>query len=148
MTYATNDFLKDYCPFATADIEFLVGLMNKFDVKFHEIYEYVIENKNDDPANIYDINVYIESCYKVMIDNVYRWVNEEVDINEFGDEYNENDRLLSYIASSKDEIEANCLASRFDNNVVNKLFELSKESGKLDSKRVNEQVRYIMATYM
>ena len=83
-----------------------------------------------------------------MIDNVYRWIEDEVDINEFGDEYNMNDRLLSYIASSKDEIHTNCLASHFDNNVVNRLFELSKESGKLDSNKLNEKVRYIMANYM
>ena len=141
MTYTTNDFSKDYCGFAIADMDFLVGLMNKFDIKFSDIKDNMAEKTDD-------INCYIYTCYSIMIDNVYQWVEDEVDINEFGDEYNENDRLLSYIASSKDEIEANCLASRFENNVVNKLFELSKESGKLDSKRLNEQVRYIMATYM
>ena len=141
MTYTTNDFLKDYCPFATADIKFLVDLMNKFDVKFSDIEDNMTEKTDD-------INCYIYTCYSIMIDNVYQWVEDEVDINEFGDEYNENDRLLSYIASSKDEIDTNCLASRFENNVVNKLFELSKESGKLDSKTVNERVGYIMATYM
>ena len=141
MSYTTNDFLSDYCPFGTADIKFLVDLMNEFDVKFSDIEDNMAEK-------IDDINYYIYTCYSIMIDNVYRWVNEEVDVNEFGDEHNMNDRLLSYIASSKDEIDTNCLASRFENNVVNKLFELSKESGKLDSKTVNERVRYIMATYM
>ncbi len=147
MPYTTNDFLKDYCPFATADIKFLVDLMNKFDVKFSDI-EYSMAMKDAYGVNLFGINARIYTCYCIMIENVYQWVEDEVDINEFGDEYNENDRLLSYIASSKDEIEANCLASRFENNVVNKLFELSKESGKLDSKTVNERVGYIMATYM
>ena len=147
MAYITNDFLKNYCPFETVDINFLVDLMNKFDVNFHEIDEYVTEYKNDAPANIYDINVYIESCYKVMIDNVYRWVDNEVDVNEDGDEY-ANDRLLSYIDSSKDEIGAYFLASNFDNIVVNELFKLSKETSKFPGERLNEQVRGIMATYM
>lgn len=141
MTYTTNDFLKDYCPFGTGDIKFLVDLMNKFDVKFSDIEDNMAEKTDD-------INCYIYTCYSIMIDNVYQWIEDEVDINEFGDEYNENDRLLSYITSSKDEIEANCLASRFDNIVVNELFKLSKETSKFPGERLNEQVRGIMATYM